>query len=156
MFYSNFILLSSFISRKFFYNNVLLKRNDLLWAQLTNMEQNYKDTVDIVRQQTVRINELEGMCTEYAERVSELVEEIRCGEVRVGQLEANNKKLIGELREAVDRAGRLDAELKETHERCEGNSFLKLIISNNFNYSEFKHTVKIHLSTHPFECAIKN
>ena len=56
----------------------LLKRNDSLWSQLTNMEQNYKDTVDIVRQQTERIKELEDQVLSYDTNAIELADQIKC------------------------------------------------------------------------------
>lgn len=56
----------------------LLKRNDSLWSQLTNMEQNYKDTVDIVRQQTGRIQELESQLHEYDANNVSLDDQVKC------------------------------------------------------------------------------
>lgn len=56
----------------------LLKRNDSLWSQLANMEQNYKDTVDIVRQQTVRIQELESQLHEYDASNVTLDDQVKC------------------------------------------------------------------------------
>ena len=55
----------------------LLKRNDQLWSQLSKMEQNYKDAMEIIRQQTERITQLEKIINEYEMNVNDLNEKLQ-------------------------------------------------------------------------------
>lgn len=78
----------------------LLKRNDSLWSQLTNMEQNYKDTVDIVRQQTDRIQELEDQVLHYDTNATQLDDQIKCERTLNESLASKFDDLKAKLAEA--------------------------------------------------------
>ena len=80
----------------------LLKRNDSLWSQLTNMEQKYKETMDIVRQQTERIHGLETQLSEYEAKVNELDDLIGHEKELKENLRAHNESLRVKLDETIN------------------------------------------------------
>ncbi len=91
----------------------LLKRNDTLWSQLTNMELSYKETVNIVRQQTERINELEAACVEDEKNLMEIEAKLT-SEVGVKEeLKLRNKELNADLDELREQNESFKVELKE-------------------------------------------
>ena len=93
--------------------NDLLKRNDSLWSQLANMEQNYKDTVGIVRQQTERIQELETQLRENDANNRSLDDQVKCEKLLNESLAKKSDDLSSKLADAVKHLNDLKVSCEE-------------------------------------------
>jgi len=79
----------------------LLKRNDQLWAQSTKMEKNYKEAMDIIRQQTERIAALETKISQLNKNATDLDDLLRQEKQINENVYSKNENLDSKLTEAL-------------------------------------------------------
>ncbi len=74
-------------------HNDLLKRNDHLWSQLTNLEQSYNDALQLIQIQTKENEQLLASVQENEKRINELNDEKQSTLMIVEKMREKNDKL---------------------------------------------------------------
>lgn len=121
----------------------LLKRNDHLWSQLTKLEKNYKDAIDVIKQQTSNIETLEGKLKEVEKAMNDLREEKDCETLYKEKVIEKNENLNKVLEET--KTNLRDAQnniLKINKERDEENETNRIVIEDlNYKITKLKEQI---------------
>jgi chromosome segregation ATPase len=128
-------------------HNDLLKRNDHLWSQLTNLEQSYNDALELIQIQTKENENIMSKIKEYEKQISELNDEKQSTLMIIEKMREKNDKLelgIDNLNQDVNKLT-LDletlTEIKNTNEekyKKEINELSKKIIESERHNEKLK------------------
>ena len=105
-------------------HNDLLKRNDHLWSQLTNLEQSYNDALELIQIQTKENENILLKIKEFEKQVSELNDEKQSSLMIIEKMREKNDKLELEIENLNQDINRLNLDLEnltETKNKNEEN-----------------------------------
>jgi chromosome segregation ATPase len=125
--------------------NDLLKRNDHLWSQLTNLEQSYNDALELIQIQTKENENILSKIKEYERQLSELNDEKQSSLMIIEKMRGKNDKLeleIDNLNQVVNKLN-LDLEaLTQTNDKNEERN-KKEVNGLNKKISELEREIEI-------------